>query len=73
MPYGPQNPLAHRVAPPSFQMRTELVWEGKYDEYGNRLGRKLDEFLCYTKHYVRAYTPGKDLCGRGRRRMFGRL
>jgi adenine-specific DNA-methyltransferase len=29
-PYGPGNPH------PLSQIRTELVWEGKYDEYGNR-------------------------------------
>jgi adenine-specific DNA-methyltransferase len=29
-PYGPGNPH------PLSQLRTELVWEGKYDEYGNR-------------------------------------
>ena len=28
--YGPHNPH------PLSQMRTELVWEGKYDEFGNR-------------------------------------
>ena len=28
--YGPQNPH------PLSQLQTELVWEGKYDEYGNR-------------------------------------
>ena len=28
--YGPNNPH------PLSQMRTELVWEGKYDEFGNR-------------------------------------
>src|ERR1039458_8922325 len=28
--YGPANPH------PLSQLRTELVWEGKYDEYGNR-------------------------------------
>src|SRR5437016_5921570 len=32
--YGPGNPH------PLSQMRTELVWEGKYDEYGNR--REVD-------------------------------
>ena len=32
--YGPHNPH------PLSQMRTELVWEGKYDEFGNR--RELD-------------------------------
>ena len=32
--YGPHN--RH----PLSQMRTELVWEGKYDEYGNR--REVD-------------------------------
>jgi 16S rRNA G966 N2-methylase RsmD len=32
--YGPQNPH------PLSTMRTELVWEGKYDEYGNR--REVD-------------------------------
>jgi adenine-specific DNA-methyltransferase len=29
-PYGPANPH------PLSQLRTELLWEGKYDEYGNR-------------------------------------
>jgi len=29
-PYGPDNPH------PLSQIKTELVWEGKYDEYGNR-------------------------------------
>jgi adenine-specific DNA-methyltransferase len=33
-PYGPGNPH------PLSQLRTELVWEGKYDEYGNR--REID-------------------------------
>ena len=28
--YGPANPH------PLSQLKTELVWEGKYDEYGNR-------------------------------------
>ena len=28
--YGPDNPH------PLSTMRTELVWEGKYDEFGNR-------------------------------------
>ena len=32
--YGPSNPH------PLSQRRTELVWEGKYDEYGNR--REVD-------------------------------
>jgi len=32
--YGPANPH------PLSQLRTELVWEGKYDEYGNR--REVD-------------------------------
>lgn len=33
-PYGPDNPH------PLSNLRTELVWEGKYDEYGNR--REVD-------------------------------
>jgi adenine-specific DNA-methyltransferase len=33
-PYGPNNPH------PLSQLKTELVWEGKYDEYGNR--REVD-------------------------------
>jgi adenine-specific DNA-methyltransferase len=33
-PYGPLNPH------PLSQRRTELIWEGKYDEYGNR--REVD-------------------------------
>jgi DNA modification methylase len=33
-PYGPANPH------PLSQLRTELIWEGKYDEYGNR--REVD-------------------------------
>ncbi len=34
-PYGPDNPH------PLSQMKTELVWEGKYDEYGNRRAGRL--------------------------------
>jgi len=33
-PYGPHNPH------PLSTLKTELVWEGKYDEYGNR--REVD-------------------------------
>jgi len=36
--YGPHNPH------PLFKLRTELVWEGKYDEYGNR--REVDIAGC---------------------------
>ena len=32
--FGPDNPH------PLSALKTELVWEGKYDEYGNR--RELD-------------------------------
>ena len=32
--YGPHNPH------PLSKMRTELVWEGKYDEFGNK--REVD-------------------------------
>jgi len=34
IPYGPDNPH------PFSQIRTELIWEGKYDAYGNR--REVD-------------------------------
>jgi adenine-specific DNA-methyltransferase len=37
--YGPDNPH------PLSQTRTELVWEGKYDEYGNR--REVDIAGCW--------------------------
>jgi DNA modification methylase len=37
--YGPDNPH------PLSKMRTELVWEGKYDEYGNR--REVDIAGCW--------------------------
>ncbi len=33
--YGPDNPH------PFSTIRTELIWEGKYDEYGNRREIKL--------------------------------
>jgi adenine-specific DNA-methyltransferase len=36
--YGPHNPH------PLSTLRTELVWEGKYDEYGNR--REVDIAGC---------------------------
>jgi len=36
--YGPQNPH------PLSQLKTELVWDGKYDEYGNR--REVDVAGC---------------------------
>ena len=35
--WGPDNP--HPLA----RMKTELVWEGKYDEYGNRRPVRLPE------------------------------
>ncbi|MDW8320176.1 MAG: site-specific DNA-methyltransferase [Armatimonadota bacterium] len=35
--YGPQNPH------PLSRMKTELVWEGKYDEYGNRRPVRLPQ------------------------------
>ena len=38
VPYGPHNPH------PLSQMKTELVWEGKYDEFGNR--REVDIAGC---------------------------
>jgi hypothetical protein len=38
MRYGPDNPH------PLSTRRTELVWEGKYDEYGNR--REVDVAGC---------------------------
>ncbi len=37
-PYGPDNPH------PLSQLRTELVWEGKYDEYGRRRHVNLPNF-----------------------------
>src|SRR5690606_11542269 len=36
--WGPTNPH------PLSKMRTELVWDGKYDEYGNR--REVDVAAC---------------------------
>jgi hypothetical protein len=36
-PYGPNNPH------PLSQLRTELVWHAKYDEYGNR--REVDDVI----------------------------
>ncbi|MFQ5615085.1 MAG: hypothetical protein ACE5GO_01285 [Anaerolineales bacterium] len=36
LPTLPTTPSRNCVAPPSSQMRPELVWEGKYDEYGSR-------------------------------------
>jgi adenine-specific DNA-methyltransferase len=38
MQYGPHNPH------PLSMLKTELVWEGKYDEYGNR--REVDVAAC---------------------------
>jgi len=38
--YGPDNPH------PLSTRKTGLVWEGKYDEYGNR--REVDIFGCDT-------------------------
>ncbi len=36
IPYGPNNPH------PLSQLTTELVWEGKYDEHGNRRDGIID-------------------------------
>ncbi|MFN7036391.1 MAG: site-specific DNA-methyltransferase, partial [Bellilinea sp.] len=35
--WGPQNPH------PLSRMKTELIWEGKYDEYGNRRPVRLPQ------------------------------
>lgn len=40
--YGPGNPHPLSV------LRTELVWEGKYDEYGNR--REVDAAWLDPRH-----------------------
>lgn len=40
IPYGPNNPH------PLSRMKTELVWDGKYDEFGNH--REVDIFGCDT-------------------------
>lgn len=45
--YGPANPH------PLSQMKTELVWDGKYDEYGNR--REV-ETAAYSMPYQRIET-----------------
>ena len=45
--YGPGSPH------PLSQMRTELVWEGKYDEFGNR--REFD-FACFSMPLQRIET-----------------
>jgi len=37
------------------------------------VSRKLAGFLCYPTRHDQAHAPGTDLCGRGSRRMFGRL
>src|SRR5881396_519744 len=63
--YGPHNPH------PLSQMRTELVWEGKYDEYGNR--REVDvaglppppgSWTCSTSRPSAATTWSNRLLGR---------
>jgi hypothetical protein len=40
--YGPHNPH------PLSQMRAELLWEGKYDEYGQRRECAADAEECRT-------------------------
>jgi predicted nucleotidyltransferase len=54
--YGPHNPH------PLSTLRTELVWEGKYDEYGNR--REVDSAGCAMpmhKIYERLQTTPQQL------------
>jgi uncharacterized protein len=54
--YGPHNPH------PLSKMRTELVWEGKYDEYGNR--REVDIAGCampMQQIYQRLNTTPKQI------------
>jgi adenine-specific DNA-methyltransferase len=36
--YGPSEPFGPGNPHPLSKLKTELVWEGKYDEYGNRRG-----------------------------------
>ena len=50
VPYGPNNPY------PLSRMTTELVWEGKYDEFGNR--REVDIAGCSMPlHVLRKPAP----------------
>ncbi|QZZ19435.1 hypothetical protein J5X98_18970 [Leptothermofonsia sichuanensis E412] len=66
--YGPHNPH------PLSTLRTELVWEGKYDEHGNR--REVDIAGC-AMPFASAFRlrlqkiesidePGRAATGRGR-------
>jgi hypothetical protein len=51
--YGPQNPH------PLSRIKTERVWEGKYDEYGRR--REVDEMPMRELHSYPSIRRGKGL------------
>jgi hypothetical protein len=67
-PYGPNNPH------PLSQLRTELVWEGKYDEYGHRRQVSLPTFPLAVQRIETIDEPrdrSKALCGQLLRQELG--
>jgi hypothetical protein len=56
--YGPDNPH------PLSRLKTELVWEGKYDEYGNRRPVKLPTSPCRSSVLRRSmsHTTARKRC-----------
>jgi len=63
-PYGPHNPH------PLSKLKTELVWEGKYDEYGNR--REVDVAGCAMplQKIETVDQPRFEAAARGQLQMF---
>ncbi len=58
-PYGPDNPH------PLSTRKTELVWEGKYDEYGNRRPVQLPAFPLVLQKIETIDAPRDEAAGQG--------
>ena len=58
-PYGPDNPH------PLGTRKTELIWEGKYDEYGSRRPVKLPTFPLVLQKIEAIDAPRDEIAARG--------
>jgi len=63
-PYGPATPH------PLSQLRTELVWDGKYDEYGNRRGVDIADLSMPMQKIETIDQPRSEAAAAGQLDMF---
>jgi adenine-specific DNA-methyltransferase len=63
-PYGPSNPH------PLSRLRTELVWDGKYDEYGNRREVEVAGFAMPMQKIETIDQPRSEAAAAGQLEIF---